>query len=248
MLPSDLLRRANGAVTLLPCAGCPKSFCVRENFPRTPSSGGGGPSRSQTLGRPWGGETMGGTCKIHMTWAKQDPLGSAQTRSDPHQTLPPSGTSGTSASASTAEGVASPSVALDAHLRRRDREREALLGPLSVTVSLARGGLPPPADEQGRTQADGRRGDGTAQEASQRSQLAPSHHPQLEQQRRMVQQNPPKMLHNAQLMEMQQQRLQRRRDQELQEQLQRQRQQQQLQQQQYQQRQQQQQQQQQQRQ
>ena len=25
MLPSDLLRRANGAVTLLPCAGCPKS-------------------------------------------------------------------------------------------------------------------------------------------------------------------------------------------------------------------------------
>ena len=69
MLPSDLLRRPNGDVTLLPCAGCAKSFCVRENFPRT--SGGGGPSRSQTIGRPWSGQTVGDTCKMHMSWAKQ---------------------------------------------------------------------------------------------------------------------------------------------------------------------------------
>ena len=146
MLPSDLLRRANGAVTLLPCAGCPKSFCVRENFPRTPSSGGGGPSRSQTLGRPWGGETMGGTCKIHMTWAKQDPLGASRTRSDPLQTLPRSGGSGSastsaSASASAAEGVESRpeplSLALDAHLHRRDRERDAHVGLLSAAASHA---------------------------------------------------------------------------------------------------------------
>ena len=71
MLPSDLLRRPNGDVTLLPCAGNAKSFCVRENFPRSPSGGGGGPSRSQTLGRPWSGQTLGDTCKMHMTLAKQ---------------------------------------------------------------------------------------------------------------------------------------------------------------------------------